>query len=693
MNEPINSKNNLNISAVIFFVMTLLISGGVYLYTLAPTVTFGDSGDFITAAYALRFAHPPGYPVFIILGKLFSLLPISGEIAYRINFMSAFFSTLSVGMVYILVLFLVSGGKSIFKKQNNGPLSENQEILNPGIHACAMLGALSFAFSGTFWSQALVAKVHPLAAFLTAVVFLLILKYGWTGERKFWFASVFIWGFSLGTHFTPVLYILPVLLFLWYEKKLKDILSGSSLIYGVSLALLGFSVNLMIPLVSPHLIEVEWGLGDSWQGFKHILLRGDYAPYEWARPFSALAEQISTAAGTLITGQSTSLLGLLYGLIITCMGLLGILWLIKNRRGELALLAGAAFMVWGFYIANSNHPMTRQLSLETRDIFFIPAYMIFGIWVGLGLVGIYQKKFLEGESPTGNNKTGVIIWMIVIIFLSCLGFSIQIQRHNEREYFLAKDYARCLMDTMEKDAIYIGDDDMHLFPLWYLQQVEGYRTDILIFSRTSFYKQWYYDNLKKRNLPQFQLPAFSEGMVPKDILKAQAFLDKQLFALFTLNLAERPCYFYQKYPLKITPPLPVSQVGLLYRVTQNPLKGSIQAEPYPYLPPANSYQYQLGLQPLGERDFWRNWAIERLSDYHDLEGQYWMGQMNLIRAEAELLQAVDLNPFNARGHFDLGEYYLTQGEFEKARDSYARALYINPDMEKARVAIDKLKIR
>jgi tetratricopeptide (TPR) repeat protein len=243
---------------------------------------------------------------------------------------------------------------------------------------------------------------------------------------------------------------------------------------------------------------------------------------------------------------------------------------------------------------------------------------------------------------------------------------------------------------MEKDAIYVGDDDMHLFPLWYLQQVEGYRTDVLILSRTSFYKQWYYDNLEKRNIPQFHLPPFRESMVPKDIMLAQAFLDKQLFALYAMNLAERSCYFYQKYPLRINPPLRVTRVGLLYRVSLTPFENTIQTEDYPYIPSPVSYQYQLGLQPQGERDFWRNWAVERLSDYHDLEGRYWMAQLNMDNAEANFLQSIDLNPFNAEGHYDLGMYYLSTGNNQQARDSFGRALYINPQMEKARKEIQKL---
>src|SRR3989339_569772 len=119
-------------------VIVFLVSLTVYLATVCPTVYVGDSGEMITAAFFLGIPHPPGYPLFCLIGKALSFLPIS-TIAYRINLVAVLFGALTVSILFQFLskLFLDLGQKGqIF------PL------------ACALL----FAFSKTFWAQALMAK-------------------------------------------------------------------------------------------------------------------------------------------------------------------------------------------------------------------------------------------------------------------------------------------------------------------------------------------------------------------------------------------------------------------------------------------------------------------------------------------------------------------------------------------------------
>ena len=87
----------------IFAFIVIFISFLFYLFTISPTVVVGDSGELITVAYSLGIAHPPGYPLFCILGKIFTFLPI-GTIAFRVNLMNAFFSSISVLFIYLILL-------------------------------------------------------------------------------------------------------------------------------------------------------------------------------------------------------------------------------------------------------------------------------------------------------------------------------------------------------------------------------------------------------------------------------------------------------------------------------------------------------------------------------------------------------------------------------------------------------------
>src|SRR5512147_2088486 len=117
-------------------------SFALYLSTLAPTVTFWDSGELIAASCGLGISHQPGYPLFALAGKLFSLIPL-GSAAYRLNLLSATFSALGVFIVYLVLLEI-----------NPSPAASSAAL-------CALAAAV-LAVVRTYWSQAVVTEVYAL---------------------------------------------------------------------------------------------------------------------------------------------------------------------------------------------------------------------------------------------------------------------------------------------------------------------------------------------------------------------------------------------------------------------------------------------------------------------------------------------------------------------------------------------------
>ena len=91
----------------VYAVVVAVVAFGVYLKTLAPTVSFFDSGELIAAAYTLGVAHPPGYPLYVLVGWLFAQLPL-GSVAYRLNVMSACFAALAAITAYYMTYLLIS---------------------------------------------------------------------------------------------------------------------------------------------------------------------------------------------------------------------------------------------------------------------------------------------------------------------------------------------------------------------------------------------------------------------------------------------------------------------------------------------------------------------------------------------------------------------------------------------------------
>ena len=155
------SPASIDIFAILSFGVPLF----VYLLTLAPSVTFFDSGEFLTAVSSLGIPHSPGYPLFVNYAKPFTWLPL-GSIAFRVNFATAVSASLACLGVYLLTMRLIplieAGG------------SPAPRFLRRSAGLCA---ALAFAFTPRLWLQSNHDKPYPLLAFLSAVIFCLILAW------------------------------------------------------------------------------------------------------------------------------------------------------------------------------------------------------------------------------------------------------------------------------------------------------------------------------------------------------------------------------------------------------------------------------------------------------------------------------------------------------------------------------------
>ena len=176
-------------------VMALLIFLGaavLYLFTLAPSITqqhFGvDSGELTATAYTLGVAHPPGYPTYLILAKIFSMAIPWGEVAQRINTLSALSGAGSVVLVYWICHLIIEKAFRI-----SGSASYKTST-------AAFIGAAAFAVSPLLWSQSIIGEVYSLNALFTGVILLLILRWSQEPQGRFWVLIVasFLLGLGLG---------------------------------------------------------------------------------------------------------------------------------------------------------------------------------------------------------------------------------------------------------------------------------------------------------------------------------------------------------------------------------------------------------------------------------------------------------------------------------------------------------------
>ncbi len=191
-----------------------IICAIVYGLTVEPTASFWDCSEFIAAAYKLQIPHPPGPPVFLLLGRLFSLFAVDqSSIALAVNFLSVLSSAATIMFMYWTVVMMAS-------KVTQNTIS--QLIIG-------LISALSFAFTDTFWFSAVEAEVYALSLFFMSISFWAILKWEKIedeAQANRWLIFIaYLIGLSIAVHPLSLL-TLPSIALVYYFKRFKYSLGG-----------------------------------------------------------------------------------------------------------------------------------------------------------------------------------------------------------------------------------------------------------------------------------------------------------------------------------------------------------------------------------------------------------------------------------------------------------------------------------
>lgn len=209
-----NYKLTHRITAALVFI----ISAAQFLLTVQPSVSFWDCGEFIAAGYSMQVPHPPGAPLFLLLGRIFSMMPfLGGNIAYRVNLISVFSSALSVLLLYLVAVKLIENFRG---KQ---PKNMFDALVT---YVAAAIGALSFSFSDTFWFNGVEAEVYAASTFLFALITWIIMIWNEKADRpdneKYLLMIAYLVGLSTGVHLMSVLAFVPVVMVVLFRKYVED---------------------------------------------------------------------------------------------------------------------------------------------------------------------------------------------------------------------------------------------------------------------------------------------------------------------------------------------------------------------------------------------------------------------------------------------------------------------------------------
>lgn len=236
-----NFKRFNNIGGVASFVIAAI----VYILTLEPTASWWDCGEYIATAYKLQVGHPPGAPLFQMLGRFMSLFAFGDvtKVALMVNLMSGLVSALTIMFLFWTITHLV---KKLVVGNKQMQTKDGIIILISGF-----IGAMAYAFSDSFWFSAVEGEVYAMSSFFTAVVFWAILKWEEQHDQKHsikWIIIIaYLVGLSIGVHLLNLLAI-PAISFVWYFKKYEKITSRGIIITAItSFILLAIIMYMIIP--------------------------------------------------------------------------------------------------------------------------------------------------------------------------------------------------------------------------------------------------------------------------------------------------------------------------------------------------------------------------------------------------------------------------------------------------------------
>ncbi|WP_114749078.1 glycosyltransferase family 117 protein [Pleomorphovibrio marinus] len=217
-----------------------------YAVTAEDTASFWDPGEFIAVAYKLQVPHPPGAPFFLLVYRMFSFLALGDglQVAYWMNIGSALFSALTILFLFWTITLL---GRKLLALEM-GKESKGHTIALMG---SALIGALSYTYSDSFWFSAVEAEVYAMSSFFTAIVIWAFLKWDVITdvkkENQYMVFIAYLVGLSIGVHLLNLVTLPALALVVYFKKYKKPNLKGgivAFLLGGVALVIIN---NIIIP--------------------------------------------------------------------------------------------------------------------------------------------------------------------------------------------------------------------------------------------------------------------------------------------------------------------------------------------------------------------------------------------------------------------------------------------------------------
>ncbi len=437
----------------ILFVVAALLP--IYLLTMPDAVGQADTFEFQVVAPQLGIAHPTGYPLYLLLGKLFTLLPIK-SVAWRLNF-----GTMVYGLVAVSLLFVLG-----YRLRMRG--------------ITAVLAATIFGLIPTFWSQAIEAEVYTLHTLFVVLAFLLMREIGgwrleigdwrlgrvnsgqWSVNSDRWLPILlaFVLGLGMTNHLTTV-FLLPAaaltLLFSGIFSRDKSLISN---LKSLSILALAF----LLPLLLYAYLPIRWqAIHDEPMGvirFVDWVMGGRFAGALQWRAWLDDSTRYEVIGRIYLTNWGW------FNLVLALLGFIFLLW----RNWRVALIFGITWLGYTFYGLNYYVP--------DLDVFIVGAQVVVAVWWMAGANGVLEIG--DWRLNTRTNLQSLISNLLILLFVlpTLLNAAQNWSRLDQSRDEGGQPWGEGVLALPLAEGAAILADSEKIAPLYYLQQAEGVRPDL-----------------------------------------------------------------------------------------------------------------------------------------------------------------------------------------------------------------------
>ncbi len=489
----------------------------LYLATLAPSTAMWDTSEYMAAAYTLGLPHPPGNPLFVLIGRVFAVLPIAPTVAVRINLLAALCSAFAAGAWFCIIERVGTAWL----------LSRWQRI------AVASLGTLIGATAFTVWTQSVVnEKVYTVSLAGIAIVSWLMIQWSESPERsgtdRILRLVAYLCGLGYANHMAGMI-PMPAVIFAIMVRRPRTLLRWRLLLGCAGLVALGvtpFATQPIRAAFNPPLNEGEPtacrnGLKLSctfsrgtYDAFVYNLNRSQYgkpdltdrqAPFtaqigmwwlyfkwQWVRDASGERPLTQLIVATLFLG-----LAMRGG------------WQHYQRHRQSFWYFGALVMgltvVLIFYL-NFRYGASQDPQLEVphevrdRDYFYLWSYSALGVWIALGLASLWQgmASLLRPSWDGSGASRRLLLVATPLLALALVPLVSNWSAASRRDDTTTVAFAHDLLNSVEPYAVLVTSGDNDTFPLWYAQEVEGIRRDVTVVVLSLMNTDWFARGILRR---------------------------------------------------------------------------------------------------------------------------------------------------------------------------------------------------